>query len=520
MNTHNLIPGLLYALIVPALSGGLFAQAGSLDPTFDGDGKVTADLLSGNNMAYSVALQPDGKIVTVGYAINAGFDFAVMRHLMDGTLDTTFSADGRLTTEFFPGKSNEAMSVAVQPDGRIVVVGYTYDLSNNLAMALARYLTDGSLDTSFSADGLLTISFSNGIWTGSGAQAVTIQPDGKILVAGGANDGPYSDFAVARLSTNGTLDSSFSVDGKVTTSLFVYDDAVAAIDVQPDGKIVVAGNLDSFDFGDFAVVRYNTDGTLDNSFSFDGTLIMDVGEANTARSVAVQPDGKILVAGHSVDTAYNFALVRYNIDGTLDTALDGDGIVTTPIGSANSMALQPDGKIVVAGYTYDSLGYANFEVARYHPNGTLDTGFNGDGTATTFFGDNGEARSMAVQPDGKIVVAGWAFNGMDYDFALARYLTDLNVGLIDLSGPDVAMLVYPNPIGEEGILQYELTKEETISIRLIDLQGSVLHTFMENQAQSAGEHQQRIVVPKGLASGAYLIAVSSPVGQVGIRIVK
>lgn len=525
MNTPNFVPGLLSGLVASTLSCGLFAQAGSLDSSFGGDGKVTADFLFDHNDAYSLALQPNGRIVTAGYVNNdtLSYDFAVMRHLSDGSIDSSFSSDGGQTTDFF-SLLNEARAVAIQSDGKIVVVGYTYTPDMQVHFAIARYLADGTPDPTFSFDGRETIDIITSLHSEAGASSVVIQPDGKIVLAGATSNGPFDDFALVRLHTDGTLDNSFSFDGKVTTDFGISDDGIRSMAIQPDGRIVVAGSSHNGNNFDVAVARYHMDGSLDTGFDADGmvTTVVGAGES-VARSVALQTDGKIVVACSSVsDSAYEFALVRYNTDGTLDTAFAGDGTATTDFGlgcEARSVVVQPDGKIVVAGGSSNGWDQ-DVAVARYDVDGTLDTDFAGDGTVTTDFGDNDEASSVVIQPDGRIVVAGWTFNGASYDFALARYISDPDVGLIDLSGPDQYALVYPNPIEDEATLQYVLSTEETISIRLLDLEGRVLHTFMENRVQGAGEHQQGIALPQGLASGAYVIVVSSLAGKVSIRVAR
>jgi uncharacterized delta-60 repeat protein len=238
---------------------------------------------------------------------------------------------------------------------------------------------------------------------------------------------------LARYNANGTLDTSFNGDGKLTTD-FGESDAGLSVAVQSDGKIVVAGTSGSI-YADFAVARYNADGTLDTSFSSDGKLTTDFGTRfDICRSVAVQSDAKIVVAGNtdfSPDFGppnADFALARYNADGTLDTLFDSDGLLTTDFGGASeettSVVVQSDGKIIVAGSSRNGTN-TDFAVARYNPNGALDTSFDGDGRLTTAFGAfDDHASEVVVQSDGKIVAAGASYNGADQDFAVARYEGD------------------------------------------------------------------------------------------------
>jgi len=227
----------------------------------------------------------------------------------------------------------------------------------------------------------------------------------------------------------GDLDTSFDTDGKLTTAIGASYDVGRSVALQSDGKIVVAGYSEIPGNGnDFAIVRYNTDGSLDTSFDTDGKLTTAIGASDDyANSIALQSDGKIVVAGDTYNGGnYHFAVVRYNTDGSLDTSFDTDGKLTTAIGasydSGQSVALQSNGKIVVAGYTYNGSNY-DFAVVRYNANGSLDTSFDTDGKLTTAIGASDDiSQSIALQSDGKIVVAGYTYNGSNHDFALARYI--------------------------------------------------------------------------------------------------
>jgi uncharacterized delta-60 repeat protein len=367
-----------------------------------------------------VALQADGRIVAAGSAVVSSTDFGVVRYNADGSLDTTFSGDGRVTTSF-TASADGAYAVAVQSDGKIVVAGFA--APSNYDFAVLRYNTDGSLDTTFSGDGMVTTAIGT---SNDGAYAIALQADGRILVAGysySTND----DIAVVRYNSDGSLDTSFSGDGMVTTTIGTSTENAYAIAVQPDGRIVVAGYSWNGSNYDIAVVRYNSNGSLDTTFSGDGKVSTGVGTSNDGGyAVAIQPDGKIVVAGYGTLGNVDMAVVRYNADGSLDTSFSGDGIVTTAVGSSadygNGMILQPDGKIVVAGYA--TLSNDDFAVVRYNTDGSLDTTFSGDGTVTTAIGSGGDnARGIALQTDGMLVVAGYAAMANN-DFAVVRYNWD------------------------------------------------------------------------------------------------
>jgi uncharacterized delta-60 repeat protein len=387
------------------------------------DGKVTTDF-DGYAAGLSVTLQADGKILVAGHSYS---DFALARYNPNGSLDTTFSGDGKLTTSFGYGSGDYGHSVVVQADGKILVVGYSWNDGIG-DFALARYNADGSLDTTFAGDGTLTTDFGSPYDEGF---SVAVQADGKIVVAGSSN----GDFALARYNPDGNLDITFSGQGKLTTNFgYGSGDYGFSVVLQADGKIVVAGGSSNSDDENFALARYNADGSLDTTFAGDGKVTTNFGSPyDKGSSVAVQADGKIVVAGTTYNDRNDFALARYNADGSLDTSFSGDGKVITDFGSddyGSSVAVQADGKILVAGTGY-SGGTYDFALARYNPDGSLDTSFSGDGKVITDFGsifDNGY--SVVVQADGKILVAGTSDSVGNRDFALARYNPD---GSLDTS---------------------------------------------------------------------------------------
>ena len=342
--------------------------------------------------------RPTGNILVGGYAAGAsGDEYALARYNSDGSLDTSFSGDGIVTTPFGSGDAY-GESLTLQTDGKILVSGYYFSGAANL-LSLARYNADGSLDTSFSGDGLLTTSFGG---VDNYGFDVAVQSDGAIVVVGRSSAMGTPDVAVARYDSSGNLDTTFSGDGLLTTPIGTGLDNAYSVSVQDDGKLLVAGYSFNGTNNDFALVRYNSNGTLDTSFGGgDGIVTTAVGAGNDAGySVTVQADGKILVAGLSLIGGNNdFALVRYNSDGTLDTSFGGgDGIATTAVGAGNdggySVMVQADGKIVVAG-TSNNGSNDDFAVVRYNSDGSLDTGFDSilantlNGTPT--FIENGAA---------------------------------------------------------------------------------------------------------------------------------
>ncbi|MCP3916959.1 MAG: DUF4347 domain-containing protein, partial [bacterium] len=408
-------------------------------PTFSltGDGIVTSDFGSGSDIGRSVTMQDDGKILVAGYNDNGvNDDFALTRYNADGSLDTTFGGGGILTTAI-GSSTDRGYSVVVQDDGKILVSGYSYNGSDN-DFVLIRYHADGTLDTSFDTDGIVITPVGSG---DDSSFSIAVQSDGKILVAGKSNNA-NTDFALLRYNTDGSLDTSFDTDGIVTTDFGYGYDVGLGLMVQGDGKILVAGSSWNGSNDDFALARYNADGSLDTSFDGDGMLITQVGTGNDYPEAAtLQSDGKILVAGFARGSDDDFALVRYNTDGSLDTSFDTDGILTTAIGSGDdkgrSVTVQVDGKILVAGESYNGSNY-DFALVRYNADGSLDTSFDTDGKLTPALGSGDDTiYAVPVQADGKILVAGNSHNGSDHDFALVRYNAD---GSLDTTFDSISTL--------------------------------------------------------------------------------
>ena len=327
-----------------------------------------------------------------------------------GDLDPSFDGDGKRTIDY-GGDEDAAMDVAVQPDGRIVLAGRG---NVNADVAIQRLLPDGSGDPSFDLDGSLGIDFGGR----DGGRAVALQPDGKILVAGDSLTSSGLDLAIARVNADGSADPTFDGDGKRTIDYGVVDGAMA-LALRPDGRIVVAGygNADS----DFAIHSLLPDGSGDPSFDLEGSLGINMGGADYGYATALQPDGKILVAGSTSKPGdSDMAIVRVNPDGSLDSSFDGDGKRTIEFGGldhALALALQPDGRIVLVGQ-----GSANSDIGivRLLPDGTGDPSFNLDGARWVDLGGAEQGLAVALQPDGKILAAGFASDGVDSDFVVLR----------------------------------------------------------------------------------------------------
>ena len=392
-----------------------FNTNGSIDKTFDHDG--ISDNFPGG--AISVAVRSDGKILVVG---DGGDGFILARLNTDGSRDDKFGDKGVVTDNVHLGNTTYA-STAIQKDGKAVAAGYTY-IGSKYSFALGRYNIDGSPDNTFSEDGKLITDFTD---YNSYATSVAIQNDGKIVAAGYLGDGKF--FAIVRYNADGSLDNSFNGNGKVTTGFGGGKNYAHSIAIQADGKIVAAGSAVAGSTVDFAVARYNTDGSLDASFGNDGKQTTDFeNNFDAAYSIAIQPDGKIVAAGQAFTGSNDFALARYKSNGDLDNSFGNHGKKTTQLGHGNSVAyavaLQADGKIAVAGYAAENANYC-FALVRYDADGNLDPAFAKDGKQLTHFGSySAYAKSIAIQNDGKIIAGGYISTGDTYNSALARYNSD------------------------------------------------------------------------------------------------
>lgn len=396
-----------------------FTSGGAFDTSFDGGGVngLTTASFSGSAACNALAFSA-GKILGAGFTtVNGDRHFALVRYNSNGSPDIAFDGDGIRTDDVGAGY-NAARAVALQSDGKIVVAGFLSTSSNSAAgrTGIMRWNSDGTPDPAFGGiggpgDGNLSASFAGPL------NGVAVRSDGFILAAGSSANHLF----LMRVSPD-----SASVSGRPLTEVTATT-AAKAVAIQPDGKAVAVGYvLDASNNYDFLVARFNQDMSLDGSFGGGtGFVMTDLGTSlDIANSVAIQADEKIVVAGRTADA---FAVVRYNPDGMRDMSFDTDGIVTTfpnPIaGGLNegkSVAIQADGKIVVT-------GDANlFATVRYNMDGSLDHSFSGDGIVTTGVGSNSGGEAVAIQADGKILVAGHGSG----DFAVVRYKSD---GSLDTS---------------------------------------------------------------------------------------
>ncbi len=411
-----------------------------------------------------------------------------------GLLDNSFGSGGMLISG---GETSAVVfSLSVQPD-----MGIVAGECNSDYYSVLRYNSDGSLDTGFTIN-LYFYSFSE--------FAAVLQGDGKIVV-GGSGIWPQANFIIARYNSNGNVDSTFNSIGSVMTVLGEWSH-VFSLAIQPDGKIVAGGYTQTGLNKELVLARYDTGGGLDSSFHQTGITKLAIDSVFGFNSLTLQPDGKILVMSPG-NYYFNPILVRCNTDGSFDTTFGANGIVDMDFFRlSSSFALQANGKILVTGTTDD----ADFKLICLNTDGTIDSGFGTSGmTITDFDGHDDAATCIAIQPDRKIVVAGFSSDFI----ALARYLSELNVGIVNFSSLQSSPLIYPNPIHQTETLEYTLTKNESLTISLYDLNEKLIRNFISNEPRAAGEHKETLDIGD-LTSGSYFLIISNASQKISVKMVK
>ena len=402
---------------------------GALDMGFGTGGQVSTDFNGRMDLPYDMTLQKDGKILIAGDAVNTSnnVDFALSRFTLDGSLDASFGRGGKIAADLMRGSSEFGKAVVLQSSGKILVGGHGIVGKHNRDFALARFIADwwvqDAVDPDFGDAGRVITPLGND----EEAEALALDATARILVAGSKARDMSRDFVLARYLPTGAPDASFGAAGSGTqlTDFNGGDDRAYALARQPDGTIVLAGSCGNGTKDDFALARYLEGGTLDPGFGNGGRVTTTIGTGNDrAYAVTRLTDGKLLVGGAS-GNSQDFALARYQVDGSLDTGFDTDGKVITSLGTGDdyvqALAIQADDKILAAGGSWTG-GHWDFALTRYLANGTLDTNFGTGGKVITALSPGDDAATaLAVQADGKILVAGWSWVGPQGQLMLARY---------------------------------------------------------------------------------------------------
>ena len=491
------------------------AQPGTLDPSFSGDGLFLSGLFTGNDFGRAVVVQPDGAVLLAGNAVVDGLSrFGVLRTLINGELDTAFDDDG-YTTIAFNEHNDACFAMARQADGGILLAGYSNNgLQNDLA--LARLTADGALDPSFGGAGTVVVSYAP---LSIELYAVALQPDGRIVVAGNAFDGISGDLFVARFNADGTPDTAFNGTGHVTTD--VGDNAVGyGLAVLPDGRLLVAGYRETSAGPDLLLARYASDGSLDASFGTDGVVTTDLGQFwERIRAITIDADGSIVFVG-TVGTSFAMMDVlvgRYLANGDPDPSFDVDGVLSIDVAGGaeegTDILLQPDGRILVCG-SGEVSGQARVLLARLEQTGALDASFGADGLVLTDVASGDDyAAALALAPDGKIVVGGTNSGGLGSDALLARYFSGLPIGVEEQGEGRHALQLWPVPAVDHLFIAYERI-DPSARLWVVAADGRVV---ME---QNLGARPQLRLDIADLAPGNYQVVVVGNGGRSEGRFTK
>jgi uncharacterized delta-60 repeat protein len=496
----------------------MYAQDGTLDLTFGINGKVTTAVTLNDDLPRDMLVQPDNKIIVggdVSVAIGDTAYMSLIRYNRNGTIDNTFGTNGKVTTGFADGICG-IKAMALQTDGKIVTVGFfnkrINGISVNIDFAVVRYNSDGTLDTSFDGDGRVTTDFNS---INDIAAAVTIQANGKIVVAGNSQQDGKMQPAMARYNVNGSLDASFNRTGKVLT-LFPSDEnyQIFTITVLGNGKIML-GKRALFDSGQYKLVatnmwRYTTDGQLDTSFGNNGRL----GEVAELPINKVLRNNKILIVSQVFNpiTGSSFKLLRYTSEGLTDPTFGTNGTVITPFTNpyvnVTDILEQKDGKIVIGGTFSGATTSApySFGLVRYLPNGLLDTTFGIYGKTILSPTLTGEGYiKLGIQDDGKIIYCGGYLDDMNkVNIVVTRFNNTLvRVKFINKNTP---LSIYPNPTTNVLNIDFKEPILDVVKLTITDISGRMVYQKRYDKALINNNLQINI---GDLAAGLYVVNIVS-----------
>ena len=519
---------LIFLLFILFVSKANFAQFGTRDTSFDSDGIVITPFIGFNAAVQSLLIQPDKKIIAGGTISKGGLNqFGLARYNYDGSLDESFGNLGKVISDY--PDLMLLSSIALQSDGKIVVAGNLFNSSFTIShFVLVRYNTNGLLDTTFGIDGRVITNLSDKL---DKITSIVIQNDGKIIASGTtSDDSNYSDFSIVRYNSDGTLDPIFGNNGITVTSIRTWDFGYAVV-LKDDNTIVVSGSTsNAFNpvFGpdyDFAVLKYDKYGVLDTTFGNGGSVIIGTTEANEkALSVTILSDGKIAIGGEHHIMKYSFMISQLLPNGDLDTSFGNNGVVLNELASQfiESVTMQTDGKFLIT--EYNGTGgccSADIKLIRFLADGNFDTTFGTNGIVTTnFLNENNQANSIAIQVDGKILIGGVSGNQIHSDYGLARFNSELALSNPINSITNNAFLVYPNPVNQTVNLEFYIKESKKLSIDLFNINGVKISNLLNNTEFPSGFNTQKLQLPETLSKGVYFLSISNGTFLSNMKIVK
>jgi uncharacterized delta-60 repeat protein len=504
----------------------LFSQNLVIDSSFGTNGRVVTDFGQDDSIMASLVFQTDGKIIACGSYYNGITNqIALSRYFSDGAIDTSFGINGIVLTPVGTNLENESNAVSVLNNGKIVVVGREWETTTGYDLAIVRYNTDGSLDSTFSGDGILIYDFNNFSYR---ASDVEIQTDSKIIIGGTIYDNSisgYSDYFVTRFDENGNIDLNFGTNGSMNYNVGTInqsqdssEDYLRTIKLLPNGKIILVGNTNYLGNSGFALMRLNTNGMLDTSFGTNGKAFTFFIAPSDPSSIQILNDNSIVVSGtyfYNNDNNQKIALAKYLENGVPDLSYGVNGKVVTDFnltvqkGFVFSSLKQENEKIIVSGFVNNET--ADFFMARYNTNGSLDTTFGLNGFLNSDYGTNEGGFTSITQADGKIIVGGITVVNSSSDFTLLRFQDEsLSNAEIDNSYFSIS----PNPLINE--INIHLNKiYSQIQIDLYDVRARLLLSSSYTDSKEIS-----IPIKENLNKGNYFLKITTDQKSKVFKLVK
>jgi uncharacterized delta-60 repeat protein len=507
---------IITAAIFQLLSVSISAQQGQLDPTFNTTGYVINPVYNGDAVQ-KILVQPDQKILVVGMSFDPSYVSRAyaFRYLPDGTPDLSFGNNGFFTYEL--NFEANLYSAAITSGGKIVLAGSTTDYSI-YEMLVIRLNEDGTLDSSFDTDGVLTLAFSQVETYGEDISLdMVLDGDDNIFLCGSSYDANYIRRPViVKVTPAGVVDSTFGVDGVATIPVSEGACGFEGIMIQPDGKIVATGFFgNTVLWYTLLLVRFESDGTLDNTFSDDGIITYSYSNVDDEGfDLAYTADNNILVAGMTVNANYNYSalLMQFTNDGQLDVNFSDDGILVEDMDIydyASNVRVLSDGDIVMAGTSGDGPpGEFDLAIWKYNSDGTAETTFGNNGMIQHQIGDHSTMiYGMDIQADNKIVIGGQARTPeVQNHFFVARIENELAINITEQEA--LMALVYPNPalVGSELFIQTSAPISSNATITMYTIDGRIVCSFNSSQCSSIAGGLG-VKMPNSITPGLYFIEV-------------
>lgn len=499
---YNIILIISIAALLPFSA---FSQYGILDETFSDDGKVITDASGFTDNVADVTVLQNGSIIVTGYSTYTDPDNettteipSAIQYKVDGTLDSAFCDTGILVLAQSSYANSYFTCVRQQSNGQLVFFG-----NHHSDFLLLRVDPDGNPDDSFDGDGKVITDISGSYDFGN---SMIIQSDGKIACVGKSLVGNLFQPIIARYNSDGSLDNSFGTGGVVlfpTASVSNFTD----LKQQADGKLIAGGyELDTTTLQNiYLLVRFNTDGSVDNTFGTNGKVNLDFfgGSNQYCNKLALQDDGKIIAAGRVYVISGEACVARFNTDGSLDTTLQGTGKAVFTWGvlfsNVTDCFVQPDGKIVLTGYKSDGLTDESFALMRLETDGDIDYTFGTDGLVTTQFNGVALSTCSTIQDDGKIVAAGYNAD----DACTGRFTSGLFTGVYALAkSPTLDMSLYPNPANQLTTLSFSLPEQSNVEISIYNNMGEKVQTVYSGNFRK-GVNSINVSLPASYPGGIY-----------------